>query len=103
MQGISIACDCFYEQVNIQLLWKEANFGSRPCSPMPPSNSTQHGEMAKALTLYVVGFTSVLMVYSIYTHIKTLQTTVPERGRRRRDKWDSNKKRRLEDGMCHYL
>ncbi|KAG2186582.1 hypothetical protein INT44_002806 [Umbelopsis vinacea] len=46
---------------------------------MPSSNSTQNGEMAKALTLYVVGFTSVLMVYSIYTHIKTLQSTIPER------------------------
>jgi hypothetical protein len=59
-----------------------------------------NGEIAKALTLYVVGFASVLMVYSIYTHIRTLQSDQPERGRRRRDKWESNKKRRLEDGMC---
>jgi hypothetical protein len=66
---------------------------------MPATRISWNAETKKALTLYALGFASVLMVYSIHAHVKTLQNAASENGRRRRDKWDSNKKRKLEDGI----
>ncbi|KAM3582119.1 hypothetical protein VKS41_005548 [Umbelopsis sp. WA50703] len=66
---------------------------------MPATRISWNAETKKALTLYALGFASVLMVYSIHAHIKTLQNAASENGRRRRDKWDSNKKRKLENAI----